>query len=262
MAENYREPEIIFEGWTDKEGTGIIVTGAASGIGAATAILAAKSGLKVAAWDMFAEGIQETIKRAGAAGKNIKPIQADLSSDEAVDKAMKETLEFCKPKYLANVAGPKMLNSQWDYQEVTGIAVGMIHRLCLAFESTDPEDGAAICNVAAVAGIFEAGGGDPWYATAKAGIAGYTKHQAVDLNMESRGKYRMNCVCPGGPIHTPRNHSAVEGEFMQHLIDINPMGRAGRPEEEAAAIMFLLSPASSYINGQVIAVDGGLTLAR
>ena len=57
MAENYKEPKIVFDGWTDKPGTGIIVTGAASGIGAATAILAAKSGLKVAAWDMFAEGI-------------------------------------------------------------------------------------------------------------------------------------------------------------------------------------------------------------
>ena len=80
--------------------------------------------------------------------------------------------------------------------------------------------------------------------------------------LNSRGKYRMNCVCPGGPIHTPRNHSAVEGEFMQHLVSINPMGRPGRPEEEAAVIMFLLSPASSYVNGQIIAVDGGLTLAR
>ena len=262
MAQNYQEPKIIFGGWTAPEGTGIIVTGAASGIGAATAILAAKGGYKVAAWDMFAEGIQETIERAEEAGKNIKPIQADLSSDEAVDQAMKETLEFCKPQYRANVAGPKMLNSHWNYEEVTAIAVGMIHRLCLAFEATDPDDGAAICNVAAVAGVFESGGGDPWYATAKAGICGYTKHQAVELNMNSRGKYRMNCVCPGGPIHTPRNHSAVEGEFMQHLVSINPMGRPGRPEEEAAVIMFLLSPASSYVNGQIIAVDGGLTLAR
>ena len=58
MASNYREPNIIFEGWTDKPGTGIIVTGAASGIGAATAILAAQHGLKVAAWDMFVEGVQ------------------------------------------------------------------------------------------------------------------------------------------------------------------------------------------------------------
>ena len=78
MAENYREPEIIFEGWMAPEGTGIIVTGAASGIGAATCILAAQGGLKVAAWDMFAEGIQETIERAGEFGENIKAIYQDF----------------------------------------------------------------------------------------------------------------------------------------------------------------------------------------
>lgn len=259
MANNYREPEIIFEGWTAPSGTGIIVTGAASGIGAATAILAAQSGLKVAAWDMFADGISETIERAGAeAGLRIKPIQADLNSDADVERAMSETLEFCKPLYLANVAGPKMLNTQWEFQEVVGIAVGMIHRLSQAFIATDPGKGASICNVAALAGVWEAGGGDPWYAAAKSGICGYTRHQSVALG----GKVRVNCVCPGGPIHTPRNHSAVEGEFMQHLISINPMNRAGRPEEEAAAIMFFLSPASSYINGTILPVDGGLHLAR
>jgi len=258
MADNYREPEIIFGGWAAPAGTGIIVTGAASGIGAATAILAAQNGLKVAAWDMLIEGIQETIERAGEFGVNIKPIQADLASDEAVETAMKETLEFCKPLYLANVAGPKMLNSQWDFQEVIGIAVSMIHRVCLAFEATEPGEGASIVNVAALAGVWEGGGGDPWYASAKSAIAGYTRHQAVEL----KGKFRMNCVCPGGPIHTPRNHSAVEGEFMQNLVRVNPMGRPGRPEEEAAAIMFYLSPASSYINGTILAVDGGLHLAR
>jgi NAD(P)-dependent dehydrogenase (short-subunit alcohol dehydrogenase family) len=258
MAENYREPKIIFEGWTAPAGTGIIVTGAASGIGAATAILAAQSGLKVAAWDMFAAGVKETIERAGEFGVNIKPIQADLAYDEAVDAAMKETLAFCKPLYLANVAGPKMLNTQWNFNEVVSIAVGMIHRLCLAFEATQPGPGSAIVNVAALAGVWEGGGGDPWYATAKSAIAGYTRQQAVDL----KGEPRMNCVCPGGPIHTPRNHSAVAGEHMQHLISINPMGRPGRPEEEATAIMFLLSPASSYINGVILPVDGGLHMAR
>jgi NAD(P)-dependent dehydrogenase (short-subunit alcohol dehydrogenase family) len=258
MTENYREPKIIFEGWTDVPGTGIIVTGAASGIGAATAILAAQSELKVAAWDMNVEGIQETIERAGEFGKNIKPVRADLSSDEDVARAMKETLEYCKPKYLANVAGPKMLNSQWNFYEVIQIAIGLIHRLCLAFEATKPGPGSAIVNVAALAGVWEGGGGDPWYATAKSAIAGYTRHQAVEL----KGEPRMNCICPGGPIHTPRTHSAVQGPHMQHLISINPMGRPGRPEEVAAAIMFLLGPASSYINGTIIPVDGGLHMSR
>lgn len=258
MAENYREPQIIFEGWSAPAGTGIIVTGGASGIGAATAILAAQHGLKVAAWDMVAQGIAETIERAGEFGENIKPIQADLTSDESVASAMKETLEFCKPLYLANVAGPKMLNTQWEYEEVVGKACSMIHRLSCAFVGTNPGPGSSIVNVSALAGVWEAGGGDPWYATAKAGIAGLTKHQAVEL----KGQPRVNCVCPGGPIHTPRNHSAVEGEFMKHLVSINPMGRPGRPEEEAAAIMFFLSPASSYCNGVIMPVDGGLSLAR
>ena len=78
-----------------------------------------------------------------------------------------------------------MLNTQWNYEEVVGIACGMIHRLCTAFEALDLDEGAAVVNVAAVAGIFEGGGGDPWYATAKAGIAGYTKNQADALKGRS-----------------------------------------------------------------------------
>lgn len=258
MAENYREPNIVFEGWSAPAGTSIIVTGGASGIGAATAILAAQHGLKVAAWDVVADGIAETIDRAGDYGKNIKAFQADLTSDEAVDAAMKQTLEFCKPLYLANVAGPKMLNTQWEFEEVVAKAVGMIRRVSLAFQATNPGPGSSIVNVSALAGVWEGGGGDPWYATAKSGICGWTRQQAVEL----KGEPRVNCVCPGGPIHTPRNHSAVEGAHMQHLIDINPLGRPGRPEEEATAIMFFLSPASSYCNGVIMPVDGGLHLAR
>ncbi|MGI6623339.1 MAG: SDR family NAD(P)-dependent oxidoreductase [Acetivibrionales bacterium] len=105
MTENYREPKIIFEGWTDVPAQALSLPGAASGIGAATAILAAQSELKVAAWDMNVEGIQETIERAGEFGKNIKPVRADLSSDEDVARAMKETLEYCKPQVSCQRSG-------------------------------------------------------------------------------------------------------------------------------------------------------------
>jgi NAD(P)-dependent dehydrogenase (short-subunit alcohol dehydrogenase family) len=255
MAKNYKEPEIIFDGWTAPEGTGIIITGAASGIGAATAILAAKQGYKVSGWDIDVDGIQETITRAGDAGKNIKPIQADLGSDTSVAAAMKESVEYAKPLYLINVAGPRMLGRTWDFDEVIALAIGLIHRTSEAFLATNPGEGAAIVNVAAIAGVFIGGGGDPWYAAAKAGIAGYSRNRAVEL----KGKARVNVICPGGPIVTPRNYDNLKN--MQGLVDKNPLRRPGRPEEVAAACLFFCSPAASYINGVIMAVDGGLHIA-
>jgi len=259
MADNYREPEIIFEGWAAPEGTGIIVTGAASGIGAATAILAAQQGLKVAAWDINADGVSETLERAGDAAGNILPIGVDLGDDASVAEAMERTLAFAKPRYLANVAGPRMigLEGAWDFSEVIALAVGMIHRVSQAFIATEPGVGAAIVNISAIGGVFVGGGGDPWYASAKAGIVGYTKHQAAEVGRT----VRVNAVCPGGPIVTPRNKAHIESPVMQGFIERNPSGRPGRPEEEAAVIMFLLSPAASYVNGAIIPVDGGLHLA-
>lgn len=257
MAENYKEPKIIFDGWTAPAGTGIIITGAASGIGAAACIIAAKQGYKVSAWDMDAAGVQETIERAEESGANILPIQADLGSDASVAAAMKASCEFAKPLYLLNVAGPRMLGRKWEFDEVIALAIGLIHRTSEAFLATDPGEGAAIVNVAAIAGVFIGGGGDPWYAAAKAGIAGYSRNRAVDL----RGKARVNVICPGGPIVTPRNIESIGGAAMQGFIAKNPMGRPGRPEECAAACMFLCSPAASYVNGVVMAVDGGLHIA-
>jgi NAD(P)-dependent dehydrogenase (short-subunit alcohol dehydrogenase family) len=257
MAENYREPEIMFDGWTAPEGTGIIVTGGASGIGAATCILAAKQGYRVSAWDINANGIQETIARAGDAGTRIRPMQADLGSDKSVAAAMKQSVEYAKPLCLINVAGPRMLDRKWDFDEVVALAIGLIHRTSEAFLATDPGPGAAIVNVAAIAGVFIGGGGDPWYAAAKAGIAGYSRNRAVEL----KGKARVNVICPGGPIVTPRNYASLKSPVMQGFIAKNPMGRPGRPEECAAACLFLCSPAASYVNGVIMAVDGGLHIA-
>lgn len=259
MASNYKDPAVIFDGWTAPAGTGIIVTGAASGIGAATVILAAQFGYKVSAWDMNVEGISETIERAGEFGKNIKPIACNLGDDASVSQAMKETGDWAKPLYLANVAGPTMVGAMGKpFDETVQLAVGMIHRASEAFVASNPAPGAAICNVAAVAGVFVGDkDADAWYPTAKAGIKGWTINRACAY----QGKIRVNCICPGGPILTPRNYDHIDtAPGLIRIKERNPMHRPGRPEECAAGILFFLSPAASYINGQVIAVDGGLTV--
>ncbi|WP_102345998.1 SDR family NAD(P)-dependent oxidoreductase [Bacillus sp. Marseille-P3661] len=249
------EQPIIWNGWEHPEGTGVIITGAASGIGQAATILAARMGMKVAAWDMNLEGVNRTIERAEEYRENILPVRVQIGDDEEVANAMKETVAFAKPHALVNVAGPQMIGHKWDFDEVTALAIGSIHRISQAFLATDPEEGSSIVNISALAGVFEGGGGDSWYAAAKSGIAGYTRHQAIEL----KGRPRVNSIAPGGPIVTPRNYNVLQ--HMQGFIDKNPTGRAGRPEEIAAGILFLISPAASYINGVILPIDGGLHLA-
>jgi NAD(P)-dependent dehydrogenase (short-subunit alcohol dehydrogenase family) len=126
-----------------------------------------------------------------------------------------------------------------------------------AFLATNPPAGAAIVNISSVVGPVVAGGA-AWYCAAKAGIVGYTRYLAVTL----APRIRANVVAPGGPVRTPRNSGFIdEGKFANHLAR-NPSKRPGRPEELAAAILFLLSPAASYVNGVLLPVDGGLTAAE
>ena len=255
MASTMPEQDILWNGWVAREGSGIIVTGAGSGIGQATAILAARFGLKVAAWDIDLEGAKRTVERAETYSRNILAVKVDLGSDTEVASAIQQTLAFAKPLALVNNAGPKMIGTKWDFDEVIALAIGSIHRVSQAFIATDPGPGSSIVNISAIAGAFIGGGGDPWYAAAKAGIVGYTRNQAVEL----KGQPRVNAISPGGPIATPRNYNFLAN--MQGLIAKNPTGRAGRPEEVAAVILFLVSPAASYVNGAIIPVDGGLSIA-
>jgi NAD(P)-dependent dehydrogenase (short-subunit alcohol dehydrogenase family) len=243
--------------WVHPPGTVIIVTGAGSGIGQATAIQAARLGLTVAAWDFKPAGTQATIEQAGEHGRSIHSIQADVTSRNAIGKAMVETTRLGQPTLLVNNAGPVAIGTNLDFGDTVAAAIGSVQMVTEAFLATDPPAGAAIVNISSVVGPVVAGGA-AWYCAAKAGIAGYTRYLAVTL----APRIRANVVAPGGPVRTPRNSGFIdEGKFAGHLAR-NPSKRPGRPEELAAAILFLLSPAASYVNGVLLPVDGGLTAAE
>jgi len=243
--------------WSHPEGTVIIVTGAGSGIGQAAAAQAAGLGLTVAAWDFKLEGVQRTIELAGDSGGSIHPIHCDVTSKDAIASAMEKTCELGQPMLLVNNAGPTAIGTALVFSDAVTAAVGSVQMVTEAFLATDPPEGSSIVNIASVVGPIVSGGA-AWYCAAKAAIAGYTGFLAATL----APKIRANTVAPGGPIRTPRNQDFIDkGVFATHLAR-NPMKRPGRPEELAAGILFLLSPAASYVNGIVLPIDGGLTRAE
>ncbi len=263
MATNiYAEQPVRWPGWVHPTGTVAIVTGAGSGIGQAASILAAQQGLKVAAWDLNPKGAERTLNRACEHADDITPIIADVSDTAAVEEAMRDTVEQVgRPTLLVNNAGPTILGGALEFSGALKAAVGSVQKVTEAFLAAEPGPGASIVNIAAVAGPITGGTShDPpevaWYPAAKAAIAGYTRWCATEFAQTCR----FNAIAPGGPIETPRNRRALESPDMVARIQRNPMRRPGTAEELAAGILFLWSPAASYVNGALLVIDGGLTL--
>ena len=259
---NDPERDVAWPGWVHPKGTVAIVTGAGSGIGQAACILAVQQGMKVAAWDINAEGAQRTKDRAAQHGDAIVPIIADVADAGAVSAAMQETVDkLGTPTLLVNNAGPTAIGNSLDFDGAILAALGSIQKVTEAFLATNPAGGASVVNISALAGSVAGGtGNDPadfgWYPAAKAGVLGYTRWCATE-----KGRHcRFNAIAPGGPISTPRNRAFLASPGMVERINRNPMRRPGTPEELAAGILFLWSPAASYINGALLVIDGGLNL--
>lgn len=238
-------------------GSVIVITGAGSGIGQAAAVLAARQGYRVAAWDINPEGVERTVKAAGEFGKSITLISGNVSDANAIQAAMDKSAALGPLVGLVNNAGPVAIGREPQFGDTVKDAIASVQMMTDAFLARKPAEDAAVVNVASVVGPI-LGGGSAWYCAAKAGIAGYTKFMAASQG----GKVRVNCIAPGGPIRTPRNSKLIdEGVFANHLSR-NPMKRPGNPVELAAGIMFLLSPAASYINGVLLPIDGGLSIVE
>ena len=233
----------------------VIVTGGGSGIGRATALNAGGQGLAVAVWDLNEQGAQETVAQIVDAGGKALAVTADVTDEAQVGAALDASAALGTARYLANNAGPAS-SSELDFDRAMAVCIGSMRRVATMWLDRGRQDGAALVNVASVAGNV-IGTAPDWYPAAKAGIMGYTRHLATYRIAD----VRANAVAPG-MIDTPRLAGFTASEVGRRALGRIPLGRLGRPGEIAWAMLFLLSPLASYINGVLLIADGGWTITQ
>jgi NAD(P)-dependent dehydrogenase (short-subunit alcohol dehydrogenase family) len=237
----------------------VIVTGASSGIGRATALAFAQEGAKVIVSDIKEEeglAFVEEIKKAKGEAFFIK---CDVSSEEQVKNLIDKTIEkYGRLDCAYNNAGVEGSPSttvecsteNWD--KTININLRGVW-LCMKYEipAMLKFGKGSIVNCSSVAGLvgFET---IPAYVASKHGVIGLTETAALEF---AKKNIRVNAVCPG-VIHTPMLERFTRGD-ENAMAAQDPMGRVGRPEEIADSVLWLCSDKSSYVTGQSIAVDGG-----
>ena len=241
----------------------VIVTGAASGISRATALLVAKAGAHVIVGDVNEYGGRETVSMIQQAGGRADFAMLDLTDAASVDRFGRSAIEIGGGRVggLVNGAGwdrvePFVQNDPLMWDRVLAINLMGAVRLTQAIaRSMIDTGGGKIVNVSSDAGRVGSSG-ETVYAAAKGGMIAFTKSLARET---ARYKLNVNCVCPG-PTDTPLFHAQPDERIKTALIKAIPFRRLGQPEEVGEAIVFFLSDHSNYITGQVLSVSGGLTM--
>lgn len=242
------------------QGKVAIITGASSGIGACCAKLFAREGAKVSLVARRLELLEELCEEIRKEGNEALPIKADVTSPQDVLKAVDETVKtFGGVHILVNNAGlnrdnlaVKMSLEEWE--EVMKVNVLGAFLFCQAvFRPMRRQGYGKIINTSSVA--IRGNIGQANYAASKAAIIGLTKTLALEY---ARAGIRVNCVAPG-VIETPMTEKLPK-EMKEKVLERIPLGYLGKPEDVAYLHLFLASPESDYITGQVFYIDGGLTV--
>jgi NAD(P)-dependent dehydrogenase (short-subunit alcohol dehydrogenase family) len=244
-----------------------LVTGGAGGIGRATCQAFFDEGYRVGLSDVNEEGALAAAAEIDPSGERVLGVRGDVSSTESVDAMVAATVaRFGRLDALANVAGvvgpgrsEELSDADWD--RVISIHLGGAFRCSrAAFPALSASGAGAIVSISSIAGRTGFSQRVS-YCAAKAGIEGLTRSLAVEW--AKRG-VRVNAVAPGHVLTPMLTISLEIGSVTPEVVEARtnriPMGRYAQPEEIASAILFLSSPAASYITGETLCVDGAITV--
>ncbi len=238
-----------------------VVTGAGRGIGQAIALKLAAAGADIACVGRNAASCEETVQQTKALGRRAWGIAANITEAASVDAAAKEIIAAAgKVDILVNNAGitsdgllMRMSEADWDSVLDTNLKSTFLFTKAFTRSFLKQQSGRVV-NIASVVGLI-GNAGQANYAASKAGMIGFTKSVAREL--ASRG-ITVNAVAPGF-IETAMT-AKLGDDLRATVVKQIPLATFGQSEDIANAVLFLASPAARYITGQVLAVDGGMTM--
>jgi NAD(P)-dependent dehydrogenase (short-subunit alcohol dehydrogenase family) len=241
-----------------------LVTGAASGMGLATAEAFAEAGAAVALVDLNEAAVRNVTERLHAPGHKVIAIACDVTQETQVKKMVEQTVSAFGSLHAAfNNAGVQSPpveiadTTSEEFDRVNAINLKSVW-LCMKYELIQmrKQGSGAIVNNSSIGGLIGLPGRAIYHAT-KHGVIGLTRSAALEY--AARG-IRINAICPG-TVDTPMvaDMMAKQPEIMKDIMKEQPIGRLGKPEEVASAVLWLCSPGAGFVIGHALAVDGGFT---